>query len=119
MEDHPTLSEMLMLPLSGEPRVAYCYVYPDKREQFESYVNNTLSDSVILYRSHDLVDNHLFGLGECHPCLANRIGHYVLVAKDKVTIRDRVAGERPPQDIGVHGGPSEDEMYVPFIVMTS
>ena len=117
LEDHPILSETLRLPLSGEPRVAYCYVYPDKRDQFEYYVNNTLGDAVILYRSSDLINNHLFGLGDCHPQLTNRIGHYTLLAKDRVTIRDRVAGERPSQDIGVHGGTSDDEMYVPFIVM--
>ena len=118
LEDHPILSETLMLPLSGEPRVAYCYVYPDKQEQFESYVYNTLGNAVILCRSPDLIANHFFGLGDCHPQLGNRIGHYTLLAKDRVTIRDRVAGERPSHDIGVHGGTSDDEMYVPFIVMT-
>ena len=117
LEEHPILSETLMFPLTGEPRVAYCYVYPDKREQFESYVSDELGNQVVLYRSSDLISNHLFGLGDCHPLLSSRIGHYALIAKERVTIRDRVTGEKPSRDIGVHGGTSEDEMYVPFIVM--
>ena len=35
LEDHPQLAETLVLPLCGEPRVAYCYVRPDRRRDFE------------------------------------------------------------------------------------
>jgi len=41
--DHPDLEKTLVLPLCGEPRVAYCYVHPDKTGQFERYVRNELS----------------------------------------------------------------------------
>lgn len=118
LENHSVLSETLMMPLSGEPRLAYCYVHNDKREQFEAYVKSELSCRVDVHRSEDLIADHYFGLGTCHPGLADRVGHYVLVAKDRATIRDRVEGEGPIRDIGVHGGVSAGEMYVPLIVVT-
>ncbi len=117
LADHPMLGETLMMPLSGEPRLAYCYVHADKRKQFEGYVNGELEGCVDLYLSQDLINQHYFGLGKCHPSLADRIGQYTLMAKEGVTIRDRVQGEGPIRDIGVHGGVSADEMYVPFITL--
>ena len=118
VEKHPALTESSLMPLSGEPRLAYCYVRDEKREQFESYVQDELNSYVDIYLSEDLITNHYFGMGPCHPRLSERVGHYVLVAKDRVTVRDRVDGEGPIRDIGVHGGVSADEMYVPLIVLT-
>lgn len=118
IEDHPVLSDALAMPLSGEPRLAYCYVRAAKRSQFEAYVHDELGDQVDIYPSEQLIRSHLFGLGERHPGLSERIGHYVLVAKGRATIRDRVGSEGPVRDIGVHGGTSADEMYVPLVVMT-
>ena len=118
VEHHPAIAHTLLMPLSGEPRLAYCYVHDNKREQFEAYVRDELNRHVDIYLSEQLINEHYFGLGPCHPNLSERIGHYVLVAKDGVTIRDRVIGEGPIRDVGVHGGVSADEMFVPFIVMT-
>lgn len=118
LEDHPMLSETLVMPLSGEPRLAYCYVRDDKKEQFENYIKSELSCCVDVHKSEDIIANNYFGLGTCHPGLSDRVGDYVLVAKDRATIRDRVEGEGPIRDIGVHGGASAEEMYVPLIVLT-
>lgn len=116
LEQHPELTDTLVLPLCGERRVAYCYVHPDKRERFEAYVHGPLGRYAELHRSEDLVKEGWFGLGMPHPHLAERIGHYTLVMKDKYGIKDWVLGERRHVHIGAHGGVSEDEMYVPLIV---
>ena len=117
LEHHPALAETLMMPLSGEPRVAYCYVYPDHREQFEAYIHDELSERVIICDSQDLLRNEYYGLGTAHPNLTDRIGHYTLITTGRTIIKDWVAGERPYRHIGVHGGVSADEMYVPLIVV--
>lgn len=117
LEHHPALSETLAMPLSGEPRLAYCYVYPDRREQFETYIHSELNDRLAVYDSQDLVHNEYYGLGVCHPNFTDRVGHYTLMTKSRATIKDWVAGEQSYRHIGVHGGVSADEMYVPLIVM--
>jgi hypothetical protein len=116
MEDHQELLETLMLPLCGEPRAVFCYIHPEKCEQFEGYVREHFAASATLSRSADLIERGYFGLGEPHPRLLDRIGHYTLVMKDNYVLKDWVLGERPYVHIGVHGGVSEQEMYVPLIV---
>ena len=43
LEDHPRLAAMLARPLSGERRAAYCHVKPDRRADFERYVDDVLA----------------------------------------------------------------------------
>jgi len=115
LADHPTLAETLMVPLCGEPRLAYCYVHPDRQQRFEEYVRENLASQADLFPSRQLLDEGWFGRGDPHPRLGDRIGHYVLVMKDNFIIKGQIPGERPHRHIGVHGGVSAEEMYVPLI----
>jgi hypothetical protein len=117
LDDHPDLAATLAVPLCGEPRVAYCYVKPGAAEAFERYVERRLAHCATLARSRDLVDDGWFGPGAAHPRLAERIGDYTLIMKDGWAVRDHVPGERRHVQIGVHGGPTEDEMLVPLVVV--
>ncbi len=117
MSDHPELADTLVLPLCGEQRFAFCYVHPDKTDRFKQYVTSELAHAVELHKSSDLIEQGWFGLGEPHPELASRIGHYTLVMKPGSKIRDRVLGEKPKRHIGVHGGVRQEEMQVPLVVV--
>ena len=116
LDDHPELAATLAVPLCGEPRVAYCYVKPDAAQAFERYVERRLSHCATLARSRDLVADGWFGPGPAHPRLGERIGDYTLIMKEGYAVRDHVPGERRHVQIGVHGGPTEDEMLVPLVV---
>jgi hypothetical protein len=64
-----------------------------------------------------LLTGEYFGLGEPHPQLSSRIGHYVLLMKDNFVLRDRLLGEgERPVHVGVHGGTSAAEMVVPLVL---
>ncbi len=116
-DDHPALKDCLVLPLSGDPRAAYCYVKPHRSEEFESYIHKNLRDKCTLYRSRDMFEEGLFGPGEPDPRLFDRIGDYVLLPSDKYIATDSILGEKPHPYTGHHGGLSEDEMYIPLIVI--
>ncbi len=116
LEGHPELRSTLMTPLCGESRLAFCYVHPERQQQFERYLAENLQREVAVYPSGRLLEEGWFGLGEPHPRLQDRIGHYALVMKENYMITGRLPGERPVNHIGVHGGLSEQEMYVPLIV---
>lgn len=119
LDDHPGLAETLVLPLCGERRAAYCYVHPDREKQFLDYVATELGRYASLHASADLLRQGWFGLGQPHPRLLERIGHYTLVMKENYAIKDWLPSERHHVHIGVHGGVSEQEMYVPLIVASA
>src|SRR5487761_1893152 len=116
LEDHPQLAQMLMLPLCGERRAAYCYVEPGQESAFERYVQNRLAHCASLYRSSDLISQGWFGPVPANPRLAERVGQYTLLMKGDYTIKDWIPGEQRHLTLGVHGGVSAAEMYVPLIL---
>jgi hypothetical protein len=116
LDAHPKLAESLLLPLCGERRAAYCYVHPDRRAQFEDYVQSVLAAEVELIPSAKLIERGYFGLGPAHPRLHERIGDYTLVMRGRATIKDWLMGERRYSQVGVHGGVSAAEMRVPLVV---
>jgi len=117
VNQHPKLKETLVMPLSGDPRAAYCYVKQGMADIFEIYINEHLSDVCSMFKSTELVERHFFGLDEPDPRLWDRIGDYVLIPKENYVIQDKILGESPHQHTGHHGGLSEDEMYVPVIII--
>ena len=117
LEHHPELRDMLSMPLSGERRMAYCYVEADRRKDFIRYLDANLADQLTVYPSKRLLDQHYYGLGPAHPQLHRRIGDFALAMNGNYTIMDTLAGERHFYHIGTHGGLSEDEMLVPLIVV--
>jgi predicted AlkP superfamily pyrophosphatase or phosphodiesterase len=117
VDAHPALEAMLAVPLCGEPRAAYCYVHPDRREDFESYVSESLSAECELIASKDLIEVNYFGFGMPHPRLRDRVGDYCLLMKGNHAIRDRTPAEGPAKPmVGVHGGTSSAEMRVPLVL---
>lgn len=116
LENHPELQRCLDLPLSGDPRAAYCYVKKSKTKQFESYIKKELSKACWLYKSSNLIKKNYFGLHKPNKNLSKRVGNYTLIMKDNYIIKDFVKGEEQKIFIGNHGGVSREEMFVPLIV---
>jgi len=116
LEDHPRLERALTLPLCGEPRTAYCYVRPSHERDFRDYVEGELAQTCLLKPADELVEEGYFGRGVPHRRLRDRIGDYVLLMRENWIIKDRLATEKPFAQIGVHGGLSREELYVPLIV---
>ncbi len=115
VEHHPALADTLALPLCGEPRTAYCYVRGTKHRQFKDYVVNELGHCCDVVSSEQLIEEQFFGLGKAHPRLSQRVGDYTLLMKNNYIIKDAILGESEFTQIGVHGGWSPEERYVPLI----
>jgi len=117
MKDYPDLRDMLTMPLSGERRMAYCYVETDRHADFTAYLQDKFAEEITLHQSRQLLEQHFYGLGPAHPRLHQRIGDYTLEMSGNYTIMDTLPGERHSYHIGTHGGLSEDEMLVPLIIV--
>jgi predicted AlkP superfamily pyrophosphatase or phosphodiesterase len=117
LKDHPQLADTLALPLTGEPRAAYCYVRPDRVDRFESYVAKEFNGCCDLFKSENLIKDNYFGLFKPNRKLRDRVGDYTLIMKENYVIKDLVLGEEPYYFIGHHGGVSSAEMFVPLIAV--
>lgn len=117
LDAHPGLRACLLLPLTGEPRMAFAHVRAGCGERLQAYVRQRLDDRVELLRSEDILRRGWLGPGEPHPELAARLGDYVLIPRGRGILRDWLPGEERHVHVGVHGGMSEAEMYVPLVVV--
>src|SRR5512139_328639 len=116
LDDHPALRDTLLLPLCGEPRMAYAYVRAGRQSQFEDYVRGQLADRVQLFSSEDILRQGWLGPGAAHPGLHDRLGDYILIPRGQGILRDWLKGETRYTHASVHGGLSEAEMIVPLVV---
>jgi hypothetical protein len=116
LEAHPELGRTLALPLCGERRAAYCYVRPDCAARFKDYVRTHLEERAEVRASEELIELGCFGLGPPHPRLHERVGDYILLMKGSAVIKDWLLGETRYSHVGVHGGTTPAEMYVPLII---
>jgi hypothetical protein len=117
LKDHPKMGECLTLPLCGDSRVKYCYVKPDKVKQFEKYVKTKLKKCCDCYTNKEIIEKGFYGLFKPNKKLYDRTGDYILIMKDKYTLKDYILGEEKMFKIGKHSGVSEDEMLVPLVVV--
>jgi len=111
LKNHPKFVETL------EPRAVYCYVRSGKVKQFESYVKTVFKKCCKMYESDDLIKDNYFGLFKPNEKLKDRVGDYVLIMKENYIMKDLVLGEKRKIYIGNHGGMSQEEMFVPVIVI--
>ncbi len=118
LEAFAAIAACLEHPLCGEPRVPFCQVLPQRRERFAEIVAAELGDAFAVHPSAELLDAGWFGVLPAHgrgAALAGRIGTHVLVPKRRVTMVDAVEGEPSLNFVGMHGGPSDEEMRVPLL----
>jgi hypothetical protein len=114
---HPELARMLALPLCGEPRAAYLYLQADRRSEVQRYVSTHFDGLAALVDSERLIESGHFGLGAAHPALRERIGDCALIMRQGAVLKDWLPGEPRYAHVGVHGGLSAEEMYVPLSVV--
>jgi hypothetical protein len=115
--NHPELQDCLALPLCGEPRAAFCYLRPGAATHFEEYCREVLAGKVELFESGELLDSGLFGLGDPHLRLRERVGDYTLVMQQRFVIRDSLLSESRNRQVGVHGGLDPWELIVPLCIL--
>jgi hypothetical protein len=116
LADYPALAELLRLPLTGEPRVAFCHVRPGAVDEFVARARTLLDGKADVRRCPALVEEGWFGPGTPHPRFADRLGDVALVMREHCTLKDRLPGERQHAMIGNHGGVTADEMFVPLVL---
>lgn len=112
LKNHPEFNDLLILNPTGENRLAYLHIKPGKVEDVKNYIHQAWPDQFELIDPNQAVKAGLFGPGEPHPEIYNRIGDLIAAAKGNAYWW--WANKENPL-IGRHGGLSAEEMLVPFL----
>lgn len=115
VDEHPQLASMLQCPLWGERRAAFCAVKKGREAEFEAAAGEVFAGKAVVARSRVLVGAGLFGPGPVNPRLTERTGTHTLLMEPRWTVVDSAPGEKRHHMIGVHGGLSPEEMWIPLI----
>lgn len=109
---HPEFTQMLQMMPTGENRLAYLYLRPGCEQAARQYIEAQWPGDFQVLDPAEVIANGLFGPGEPHPKLADRIGDLVIAAQGYAYWwwSDK---ENPL--MGRHGGLSREEMIVPFV----
>lgn len=118
-DTNPELKDMLIMPMTGESGIAYCYVKSSKKKEFEKYVKTKMKNICEIYKSEELLKKGYFGKGKIHPEMLNRIGDYTLLMKGEYASGSKLINSSNHQNLGGHGGATKEEMFVPLIVIKS
>jgi len=115
LEKHPKLKEMLITPLTGEPRVVFCHLKMGMEKRFVAYIKKHLGKYCDIVKSKTLIKKKFFGIKNPDKRLADRVGDYTLILKRNYIIQDKMITSTMHTPKGNHGGVSAEEMYVPLI----
>lgn len=119
IEDIKGLKECLTIPLAGESRVRDVFVRPSKVKIFETIIKNKMSKFCWCFKGEQLINDNFYGLGKPNKKLFDRVGDYVLIMKENYILKNKLANYKKPKKFhkGKHGGVSDDEMFVPLILI--
>lgn len=114
LQDYPQICDCLVRLPSLEPRALNFFVKEDKKEIFEQEFQKAFGDKFLLMPIEEVMKQNLFGTGKHHAYFRAMLGDYLAIATDNLTIF--YTGENFKT---MHGGLTEDEMLIPFIVFES
>jgi len=114
LRNHPNLVRRLHMNPTGENRLAYMYVRPGQYEAVREYIERAWPNQFTLLDSAYALEMGLFGPGEVHVSLLDRLGDLCVLARQDAYLW-WAAGDNPLA--GRHGGLSPEEMLVPFLAV--
>lgn len=114
LRNHTDLVRSLHIQPTGENRLAYLFVRPWQEEYVTEYIDRTWPGEFTLLDSALAVETGLFGPGEYHPRLLDRLGEYIVVAQGDAYLW---WADENNHLLGRHGGLHSEEMLVPFLAV--
>ncbi|SHN68373.1 phosphodiesterase [Fervidobacterium riparium] len=112
-----SFNRLLSSPPGGEMRMMYFYLL--KRSAYDAlrlYFDENYPNSAIFLSNKEALEMELFGPGRTHPELYNRIGDAIMIATKNNAFTYMYSGGEE-RLAGMHGGLTEEELYVPAVFL--
>jgi predicted AlkP superfamily pyrophosphatase or phosphodiesterase len=114
LRNHPSLTRRLHIQPTGENRLAFLYMRPGQTEALREYVDRTWPNQFTQIDPAFAVEAGLFGPGESHPRLLDRLGDLILAARSNAYLWWH---DKENHLVGRHGGLHPEEMLAPFLAI--
>jgi len=113
LQTHPELERCLHIRPTGENRMVYLHVRPDKINAVREYILQTWEGQFQVWDASLILNSTLLGTEQEHPNLAERLGDLVLIPQGNTYLWWQP--NKPNLQRGRHGGLHAEEMLVPFL----
>ncbi len=113
-KQYPAIMNMLERTTSLEPRAVSFKVKNGQEEKFKREFNKNLGADFSLYDRQEVIDSHLFGDGVENELFKESIGDFIAIAENS---NKCILTKEDTNHRSQHAGYSEDEIYVPLIVI--
>lgn len=114
LKNYPKIMEMLERTTSLEQRAVCFKIKKEYKEQFVKEFNKNFDRDFKLYSQSEIIKSNLFGYGDENELFRDALGDFIAIAEDSnkciITEGDEVLKSQ-------HAGYSDDEIYVPLIVI--
>lgn len=111
---YPKIMEMLERTTSLEPRAVSFKVKDGYQEKFKKEFNQNFSNDFSLYNKQEVIDSYLFGDGEENELFREALGDFIAIAENS---NKCILTKGDTEHKSQHAGYSDDEIYVPLIVI--
>ena len=112
---HPDMNTWLALQPTCENRLSFLYLRPGSEESLREYISTTWGSDFQLVNSETALNAGLFGSGQFHQGIRDRIGDLISIAHNGAYWW---WSSRENRQVSRHGGLSAEEMLVPLLICT-
>ena len=114
LNDYPDVTGLLERTPSMETRAISFKVKVGKNKEFEEKFNKHFGKYFNLYNKSDIIDSKLFGDGDEHPLFRDAISDYIAIAENS---NKSLVSEGDVILYSHHAGYTDDEVYIPLIIV--
>jgi hypothetical protein len=112
LANHPQLARCLHIQPTGESRLAYLYIRPGQAEAVREYLEQAWPGQFVIVETAAAVQAGLFGTGQSHTSLLDRLGDTVVIPRRNAYIW---WANKENRMLGRHGGLHREEMLIPLL----
>ena len=112
--EYKDLLDTLERTTSLEQRAVSFHVKENRKEDFKTLFHKYFGNDFNLYTKEEVIESNLFGDGEEHPLFRRALGDFIAITEN--SSKCLIA---PGDDVlfSHHAGYSDDEIYVPLIII--
>lgn len=114
LKDYPDIFNMLTRNTSIEGRACNFFVQEEKKDEFIKLFNEYFGKDFKLYTKEQVIENNIFGTGKSHERFEDSLGDFLAIG---ITNKYFRYDENSVLFKSTHAGSTDEEVYIPLIVI--